>query len=264
MYDLNRFTIASVDDILAFNNAKELEFKLEDVTNFAMEGTEDALDITGKLGSLLMTIKRNKALTITATNGLVCGGLLAAQFGSDIESGTYNTVVEYEGVVNSGNLTFTGAVSGTTGNEIGVVYVMTGANRGKKLTQGSSTSTSGVFTFEEGASENEHILTFNSTDVPNGTKVRFYYEKPTTGSLMADSATKYAKTVRLIINLTLKDPCNGEFHGQIIAERAETSGEFNFSFGDNAVTQDFSSRIMADKCVGDDEYIKIIVFEDEE
>ena len=260
---LDKFTFESFDEILGFNNAKELVFALDEITGFNLNGGADTLDITGKLGRLLMQIERAKTLEITATNGMLSGGLLAEQFGGTIEDGTYDIVAMGEGTATSTTAgTATGinvSSSATTGNEIGKIYIMSGDNEGAILTQ-DSTASSGKFTCT--ISDGTASFTFASGDITKDAKFKFYYEKTVTGKKIADESDNYAGVVRLIVNATAKDICDNRYQAQIIVERADVRSEFSLEFGDNAMSHDFTANAQADRCHGDGEYCRIIVFTD--
>ena len=56
-------------------------FTLDELQNATISQTEEKTDLTGKKGRKLNTMKRNKAVTVSGSNGMVSFGLLAAQIG---------------------------------------------------------------------------------------------------------------------------------------------------------------------------------------
>ena len=259
--DITRFQFVSFDRASAYNNAKELEWRLKDITGFEMSGEEETLDINGRLGKLLMSIKRNKSLNINITNGMLNGGLLASQMGSEVETGEFEVMMTGSAVVNTNTATIEETITGTPGYEIGTIYVETGANLGKVLKQVGEEAEleTGQFTFDPDLK----TLTFFAGDVPDGSTVTYDYTKTVSGQRIRDNSEDYAGVVELRVDATVKDLCDGMYHAQIIARRYEVSGTFTWSFNDSAMAHDLSGRCMAAACTGGEEYVDIIVFTDE-
>ena len=68
-------TITSFETITAFDIATgNLKFVLDELQNATIANSQEKSDITGKGGRKLSSIKRNKAVTISGTNGMLSGG----------------------------------------------------------------------------------------------------------------------------------------------------------------------------------------------
>lgn len=80
------FDITSLETITAFDIAGAYRFTLDELQNAKIANTQDKTDITGKGGRKLNSLKKNKAVVISGTNGLVSGGLLEMQTGSEFKS----------------------------------------------------------------------------------------------------------------------------------------------------------------------------------
>ena len=86
----DKLFITSVDKITAFNNANEVEFILDEIQDCTISNSQDNTDITGKNGTIIGTLKRNKAVTISGNNGFNAAlDCLSAQTGSDVQVGSY-------------------------------------------------------------------------------------------------------------------------------------------------------------------------------
>ena len=83
---INDITITSLETITAFDIAGAYRFTLDELQNAKIANTQDKTDITGKGGRKLNSLKKNKAVVISGTNGLVSGGLLEMQTGSEFKS----------------------------------------------------------------------------------------------------------------------------------------------------------------------------------
>ena len=85
--NINDITITSLETINAFDIATgAFKFTLDELQNATIAQTQEKTDITGKQGRKLNSLKKNKAVTISGTNGLVSGGLLEMQVGSEFEN----------------------------------------------------------------------------------------------------------------------------------------------------------------------------------
>ena len=84
--NIDGFYVTSVDLMTLFNNENQLEAMLDELQDVTISNTQENSDITGKNGAVIGTLKRNKAVTVTANSGLIVGGALAAQTGSDVET----------------------------------------------------------------------------------------------------------------------------------------------------------------------------------
>ena len=80
--NIKDITITSLETITAFNVVTgNYRFTLDELQNATIANTQESTEITGKGGRKLSSLKRNKAVTISGTNGLVSGGLLEVQTG---------------------------------------------------------------------------------------------------------------------------------------------------------------------------------------
>ena len=147
--NINDITITSLETINAFDIVTgAFKFTLDELQNATIAQTQEKTDITGKQGRKLNSLKKNKAVTISGTNGLVSGGLLEMQVGSEFEN-KKTTVKWTDYITVTGNAATTSYKAvGTTGNEIEAVYIKNSSDGtlGDTLTQGAAVA-EGVFTY---------------------------------------------------------------------------------------------------------------------
>lgn len=260
--NLDDFTIVSYDMLSGFDANGDLQFELEELTDVTISNADETTDITGKLGRILMRLKRNKSTTVSGTNGLLVGGLLAVQVGDDIADGTNE--VRYRDVltVNDNTATTTYEAVGTAGMEIGAVYVrVDGASTNiidcKKLTQvASAPAKAGEFQYTPGTK----TLTFFEGDVENGAQILLYYYVNVDGYAIANKSDQYSGTVECTLDVTCQDTCNNRFHGQFQFKRADFSGTFDLTGGTDPTTHPFEFTTLPDVCNDDDDLWKFIIF----
>lgn len=122
--NINDITITSLETINAFDIVTgAYKFTLDELQNATIAQTQERVDITGKQGRKLNSLKRNKAVTVSGTNGLVSGGLLELQVGGEFENKVTTVMwTDYLTVASNAATTSYKAV-GTAGNEIESVYI---------------------------------------------------------------------------------------------------------------------------------------------
>ena len=122
--NLDKFTITSYDELIGFDRVTgSLDMVLDELNDFNLAQEEEKVDITGKGGRTIGSLKKNKKVTGSGTNGMLSGGALAAMLGSEVEDGEFD--VRYTDTITvASNKGATKEVAiGTTGNEIGTIYV---------------------------------------------------------------------------------------------------------------------------------------------
>lgn len=256
--DVNKLIITQVDQITAFNNANELEFILDELTATTISNSEEKTDITGKGGHKIASLKKNKAVKITGTNGLVVGGALAALTGSEVESGTYKVRFTDIIAMNNGKGETKSAAVGTAGAEIGTVYIKNpNGSLGKKLTQNADASQTGEFAYDPSTKE---IICF-AGDVKDGEEVVAFYDVEVESAKISNDSGKYSKTLKLYVDITAQDNCDNAYHGQFIIQRADFNGTFDLVIGAEPTTQAFEAESLAGGCTGSTNLWDLIIFQ---
>lgn len=260
--NVDKFTILSYDQIIGFDRVNgSLDLILDELTDFNLSNSEDKTEINGRGGRVIGTLKRNKKVTGSGTNGFISGGALAAQVGSEIETGTY--VIRYtDPIIVKGNKGSTQEKAvGTVGNEIGTIYVRDESkafiSSGKKLTQTSGTPNEGEFSYDPETKE----ITFFTGEIPDGVEVMAFYDAEVEGKKITNSADNYSKTLAVFIDVTCKDICDNVFHGQFIINRADFSGTFDLQGGTDPVTHGFQFDSLPNACTGKSDLWDFIIFD---
>lgn len=260
--NIDKFTITSYDQLTGFDRTNgSLELILDELSDFSLAQEQEKVDITGKGGRTIGSLKKNKKVTGTGTNGMLSGGALAAMTGSDVENGEH--IIRYTDTIivssNAGNTTETAV--GTAGNEIGTIYVRDNGSAyvsgGRKLVQTGATPAAGEFSYDPATKE----ITFFAGDVPDGTEVIAFYDAKVTGKKVTNDADKYSKTLQVFVDVTCEDGCDNIFHGQFIIDRADFSGTFDIHGGSEPVTQSFEFSSLPDLCTGKGKLWDFVVFD---
>ena len=67
MVNVNELTLTSLERIIGYNLGGEYLWTLDELQNTTISNTQEKVDITGKQGRKLNSLKRNKAVKVTGT-----------------------------------------------------------------------------------------------------------------------------------------------------------------------------------------------------
>ncbi len=126
------FMITEFFDVEAyFRNTGFLDYRLEDLTDFSLDATQEESNIVGRNGRILGKKKKNKAVSGSGTSGLIFPGLFRTQTGGDIRHGsTKIKKAETKTVTGKGSTVTTDYKAvGTVGKEIGLIQLFTSGGR---------------------------------------------------------------------------------------------------------------------------------------
>lgn len=240
--NINDITITSLETITALDMIGKYLFTLDELQNATIANTQDTTDITGKQGRKLAKLKRNKAVTISGTNGMLSGGLLEMQTGSAFaDKATIVLHTDYLTVASNKATTNYTAV-GTTGAEIIDVFVRNAdGTPGKTLTQGAEAA-AGVFKYTPASKE----LVFTGLD--EGAEIVVRYNRKIQASVLTNESDVYSGKCQLYIDALAEDKCANVYHVQFFIPKADFSGEFSIEMGDNQTVHAFEAEALAGAC----------------
>ena len=243
--NINDITITSLETITAFDIVTgNFKFALDELQNATIAQTQEKTDITGKQGRKLNSLKKNKAVTISGTNGLVSGGLLELQTGGEFESKA-TTVMWTDYISVSGNAATTSYKAvGSVGNEIESVYVKNAdGTLGEPLTQGSTVEAN-VFTYDP----ETKAIAFNEGDIADGTEIVVYYFRKIQADVLENMSDHYSGKCSLYIDAFAEDKCANVYRIQFFIPKADFNGEFSFEMGDNQSVHAFEAESLSGAC----------------
>lgn len=241
--NINDITITSLETINAFDIATgAYKFTLDELQNASISQTEEKSEITGKHGRKLANLKRNKAVTISGTNGMVSGGLLEMQTGSAFQNKATEVLWTDYLTVSSKKAATTYKAVGTTGAEIEALYTKD-ANGAidKELTQDSAVS-AGKFTYDP----DSKALAFD--DVADGTEIVVYYKRKITADVLDNDSETYSGKCALYIDALGEDKCANVYRIQFYIPKADFNGEFSLEMGENQTVHSFDAEALAGAC----------------
>lgn len=245
--NINDLAITSLETITAFDCVTgAYKFTLDELQNANIANSQEKQDVTGKQGRKLTSLKRNKAVKITGTNGLVSGGLLEVQTGSTFTNKVTEVLwTDYLKVTNNKATTTYKAV-GTAGAEIDEIYIRNTDGSTAKLnaTQGTAATNSGTFTYTPNSKE----LEFNASDVSGVSEIVVYYKRNITADVLSNDSDKYSGKCVLYIDAMAEDKCARVYRVQFFIPKADFSGEFGLELGGNQAVHAFEAESLAGAC----------------
>lgn len=238
---VNDIAVTSLDEITAFALAAQggnYIFTLDELSDATLSQTEDKVDITGKQGRKITSLRRNKAVTVSGTNGMLSSNMLGVQVGNEFESKNDAEVKWFEPlVVKSNQATLTYNPVGTTGNEVEFVYVKdTSGKVVQTLTQDSAAG-EGKFALAN------KVLSFDG--IADNTEIWVAYTRKLKGEVLNNESDVYSRKCQLYIDATGEDKCGNIYHIQFYIPKADFSGQFDISLGGDQTTHAFEAEALA-------------------
>jgi hypothetical protein len=239
-------TITSLETIMAVDIITgDFMFTLDELQNATLAQTEERVDITGKQGRRLNSLKRNKAVSITGTNGLVSAGLLELQTGGTTEE-RLTTVMWTDYLTVTGDASATSFVAvGTVGNEIETIFIrnMRDGTLGEALTQGAAVAP-GVFTYDPVTKE----IAFDADEIADGTEIVAFYMRRIRANVLENLSDNYSGKCSLYIDAFGEDNCANLYRVQFYIPRADFDGNFELAMGEAQTVHNFEAQALAGSC----------------
>lgn len=255
MVKFNDFTITSLDYVTAFSLAGDPRFVLDEMQELTIANTQEKVDITGKQGRKINSLKRNKAVTVSGANGLVSGGMLEAQTGGKFENQTEAIVKQPEYLVIAGNaVAISYEPAGAAGSEIAAVYVKDAAGVANvMLVQGDAADES-TFTYAD------KVITFAEGAYKDGTEVVVFYSRKVDGNVLTNESDRYSEKLQLYIDGIAEDKCMKQYHCQFYIPVADFDGNFDLTMGGDQTVHNFEAESLAGSCGNGGFFWKCTIF----
>ena len=243
--NINDIAITSLEVISGFDIATGAYlFTLDELQNASIANSEEKQDITGKQGRKLTSLKKNKSVVVSGTNGLVSGGLFELQVGSKFENKVTEVMWTDYLTVSSNSATTNYTAVGTEGAEISAVYVKnTDGTLGEPMTQGAQAA-AGVFAYAPTTKK----LSF--TGIADGAEIVVYYMRKIQANTLENLSDHYSGKCALYIDALGEDKCANVYRIQFYIPKADFSGEFSLEMGDNQTVHAFEAEALAGGCGG--------------
>lgn len=243
MVNVNDLTITSLETITAYDVVTgNYKFTLDELQNATIAQGQEVTDITGKGGRKLSSLKKNKTVTISGSNGLISNGLLEVQTGGEFENKETEVLWTDHLTVNSQAATTEYIAVGTVGAEIKSLTVKNSNGLWTELTQASAAAT-GKFAY----APDTKTLTF-STDVADGTEIAVTYMRKIKADVLTNMSDTYSGKCTLYVDAIAEDKCARVYRVQFFIPKADFSGEFSIELGENQAVHAFETQSLAGAC----------------
>lgn len=257
MLKVNDLTITSIETITAFDIITgSYKFTLDELQNFTLAQTQEKVDVTGKQGRKLSSLKKNKAVTLSGNNGLVSGGLLELQTGSNFERKETEVMwTDYLTVTDDSATTSFKAV-GAQGNEIESVYIKNEDGTLGEVLEQNATAEAGKFAYDPGSKK----LTFETEAIADNTEIVVYYKRKITADVLDNLSDTYSGKCALYVDVFAEDKCARVYRVQIYIPKADFNGEFSMEMGENQTVHSFDAEALSGACGAAGTYWTYTVF----
>ena len=239
--------ITELDEIRAYDvTTGAYLFTIDELQSASIENGEEKIDIVGKQGRKLASLKRNKTATITGANGLVSCGLIALQTGGDFENKATKVNWAEPLTISTNTATTTWKAVGTVGAEIKNLYIKNSdGTLGTKLEQDSSAG-AGKFTYDPSTK----TLVFATGAYADGTEIYVDYDRKITANVLENISDNFSSKATLYVDATAEDRCGNLYRIQFYFPKADFDGNFTLDMGDNQAVHNFTAEALAGACGG--------------
>lgn len=219
-------------------------FTMDELQNASLAQGQEKIDITGKQGRKLTSLKRNKTLTVSGSNGMISAGMIELQTGCAFDNKA-TEVMWYDYLTVTGNKATTNFKAvGTAGNEIAEILVKDKDGIVIEVLTQDTAASEGKFKYDPATKEIE----FNTGDLEDGTEIVANYNRKIQASVLENMSDTYSGKATLYIDLLAEDKCANVYRVQIKIPKADFNGEFNMEFGDNQTIHNFEAEGLAGAC----------------
>ena len=255
MANVSDIAITSLEVITAFDVVTgDYLFTLDELQNATLSNSEEKQDIVGKQGRKLTSLKKNKAVTVSGSNGLVSCGLFELQVGNKFKNEVTDVMWTDYLTVASNSAETSYIATGTEGAEITAAYVKNSdGTLGEPMVQ-AETAAEGKFTYDPDTKK----MGFNG--LADGTQVIVYYMRKIKANVLENMSDKYSGKATLYIDAIGEDKCANVYRIQIQIPKADLSGEFSLEMGDSQTMHNFEAEALAGSCGGSGALWDYIVF----
>lgn len=246
-----KYIIQNIESVAMYDlETGVCDFVADDLQEGEMTNEQETVYATGKNGVKIGSADRNKASRFTATNGAIVDGILAAQVGSEVETGKY-VVPNYIDAIRAtadGTAVTTYVAKGTTGAEIKYIYKKNvDGTLGDAYTIGATASatefayapaTKTITLPTDVFNEGDEVIAIYDIEVENAKKI-------------TNSEDKFSKTGKVVFDIFAKDICSEKsYYGKIVYPKGKASGNFSLAFGNEPSTQNLEIEALSGGCTG--------------
>jgi hypothetical protein len=252
--DFDKLVVDQIDMVTAFDKStNELLLMMDEIKDGSIENGAEVVYGTGKGGTRLSTLDRNKTSRFSCNNGYIVGGAIVAQTGSSatVASTGSELIIPTYDIITIGDTVTTAVLSnvpvGVTGAEVSFVYKLNrDGTQGEKLVV-AETATTGKFTVNSASK----TLTFAEDEFTKGDSIIVFYDyKEAVGKKFSNVGNSFSKNAKIVLDVLCRDVCDNSsvYHTKFVFPNAKIDGNFNITFGDEPAIHAFAAEAVQDVC----------------
>ena len=225
--NIKNFVVDKVRHAVAFNRLTgEMMYHLTEVQNPSLGSTADSKQCIGADGAPIMTLYTAKNATFSAESALLDFGLMAAQYGTEMEVATAQDSILFPGMEefvlkeNQTEVQLAEVPVGESGAEIKYIYVVKPGAVAARYDLGEAATETA---FKLDAAKKTITL---PTGLKAGDNLFVYYEyKSTSGTRILNSAKNFPKACQFVLDVLGHDVCNKDimYAAKVLFRNAELS-----------------------------------------
>lgn len=242
MVESKQYLIQNIEDMAFFADGV-CEFLAVDLQEATWTNEQEDVYATGKNGVRIGSSSRNKASRMTASNGAILEGALAAQVGSDVVTDDATVPFMETLVVADGKIT----LSYKSVGDIEYIYARNKeGGLGAKYVM-DTTASETAFAYDPATG----VITV-PTVMSAGDQVMIFYDVTASGAKhVANYADKFSKEGKLVATVLAKNTCdNKSYIGKVVYPRCKASGNFELTFGDEFSVHSLEFEALSSNCAG--------------
>ena len=240
-----RWLVQTFDDVRYFDNTDDsLTFRMTDLQDVTWSNEQETYYATGLNGARIGSADRNKYSRLTVNNGAIVDGVMAAQTGSDWETGTIvmDNYLDDLTTTNGTSVTLSHKAVGTTGAEVKFIYSCgTDGVASAKYEQAAAASATkfsydaatGVVTLPTGVfSANDKVVAEYDVSISNAKK-------------LTNATNRFSSRGQMQAQAWVQDPCSSKsYPARLIMDNAKVSGNFEITTGNDFAAQNVEFESM--------------------
>ena len=269
-FNIDNLLIKKVRRVVFTDTASgDIYFNASEIENPSLNITSENTQKTDALGVPVATFYNGDSAEFSAENSLFSLGILAAQFGSDIEQASVDNKIvtpcvetikvkeSSPGVMNE-KITLKHVPIGEKGSEIPVIYILQKNKAlGKKYVVGAAKSAT-AFTVE---AADKTITLPTDSEITKDTVIFVSYEYEAESAVKVDKVSgNEPLSGKAIVHVIFCDPCNKqtEYAGWLVFGNAQLSPEVDLTF-DTESTHPLSFTCQKEWCDEEGKLLSVIV-----
>lgn len=240
-----RWLVQTFDDIMYFDNTDDsLTFRMTDLQDVTWTNEQETYYATGLNGARIGSADRNKYSRLTVNNGAIVDGVIAAQSGSDWETGTIvmENFLDDLTTSNGTSVTLTHKAVGAEGSEVKFIYACGSDGVASEKYEQAAAASDTAFSYDDTTG----VVTLPTGKFSAGDKVVAEYDiSISNAKKLTNMTNKFSSRGTMQAQAWVQDPCSSKsYPARLIMDNAKVSGNFEIATGTDFAAQNVEFESM--------------------